>query len=149
MGVFSLKYKYNSTVRPCFRMNGCTFVLSIAYLSSSIGIVYTCRRMKWELTDTFCGVPGAIADIPFNLSRISLLRSAFADLEGRRISGVSKYPKNINTCKNDQVFVGRIRKDFTQEKTLNLWIVSDNLRKGAATNTVQIAKHIIKNNFIH
>jgi aspartate-semialdehyde dehydrogenase len=40
----------------------------------------------------------------------------------------------------DEVFVGRIRRDFSQPKTLNLWIVSDNLRKGAATNAVQIAE---------
>ena len=49
--------------------------------------------------------------------------------------------------KND-VFVGRIRKDFSLKNSLNLWIVSDNLRKGAATNTIQIAEFIIKNKFI-
>ena len=56
-----------------------------------------------------------------------------------------EYPMPINTYKNDGVFVGRIRKDFTQEKTLNIWVVSDNLRKGAATNAVQIAEYLIKN----
>ncbi len=54
----------------------------------------------------------------------------------------NKYPMPINTAKKDGVFVGRIRKDFTQEKTLNMWIVADNLRKGAATNAVQIAELI-------
>jgi aspartate-semialdehyde dehydrogenase len=44
--------------------------------------------------------------------------------------------------------VGRIRRDESQENTLNLWIVSDNLRKGAATNTVQIAEYLIKNNLV-
>ena len=48
----------------------------------------------------------------------------------------------------DDVFVGRIRKDFSQENAFNLWIVSDNLRKGAATNTVQIAEYLIENNLI-
>ena len=54
----------------------------------------------------------------------------------------------INTHKSDEVFVGRIRRDFTQEKTLNMWIVSDNLRKGAATNAIQIADYLTDNNFI-
>jgi aspartate-semialdehyde dehydrogenase len=43
----------------------------------------------------------------------------------------------------DDVFVGRIRRDETQANTLNLWIVSDNLRKGAATNTIQIAEYLV------
>jgi aspartate-semialdehyde dehydrogenase len=44
----------------------------------------------------------------------------------------------------DAVFVGRIRRDFTRANTLNLWIVADNLRKGAATNAVQIAKLLLR-----
>ena len=60
----------------------------------------------------------------------------------------NEYPMPINTEKKDEVFVGRIRKDFTQEKTLNLWVVSDNLRKGAATNTVQIAEYLVAKKLI-
>jgi len=48
----------------------------------------------------------------------------------------------------DDVFVGRLRRDFTADRALNLWIVSDNLRKGAATNTVQIAEVLLKKGFI-
>ena len=48
----------------------------------------------------------------------------------------------------DDVFVGRIRRDFSQSKSLNMWIVSDNLRKGAATNTVQIAEYLVEHNLI-
>ena len=48
----------------------------------------------------------------------------------------------------DDVFVGRIRRDETLEKTLNMWIVSDNLRKGAATNAIQIAEYLIDENLI-
>ena len=44
----------------------------------------------------------------------------------------------------DDVFVGRVRRDESQPKTLNLWVVADNLRKGAATNTIQIAETLIK-----
>jgi len=50
------------------------------------------------------------------------------------------YPMPIYAEGKNEVFVGRIRKDFSQENTLNMWIVSDNLRKGAATNTIQIAE---------
>ena len=46
---------------------------------------------------------------------------------------------------SDNVYVGRIRKDFSMLYSFNLWIVSDNLRKGAATNTVQIAEFLIQN----
>jgi len=58
------------------------------------------------------------------------------------------YPMPINSKGKDEVFIGRIRKDFSQEKTINMWIVSDNLRKGAATNTIQIAEYMITNNLI-
>ena len=58
------------------------------------------------------------------------------------------YPMPINSKGKDEVFIGRIRKDFSQEKTVNMWIVSDNLRKGAATNTIQIAEYLITNNLI-
>ena len=58
------------------------------------------------------------------------------------------YPMPIYAEGKDDVFVGRIRQDFSQDNTFNLWIVSDNLRKGAATNTIQIAEHLIAQNLI-
>lgn len=57
-----------------------------------------------------------------------------------------QYPMPMNSHNRDEVFVGRIRLDETQPNTVNLWIVADNLRKGAATNAVQIAEHLVKNN---
>ena len=54
----------------------------------------------------------------------------------------------INTKGKDDVFVGRIRKDYSQKNSLNLWIVADNLRKGAATNTIQIAEKLIEMNLV-
>ena len=60
----------------------------------------------------------------------------------------NQYPTPIYAHKKDEVFVGRIRKDFSKEKTLNMWIVADNLRKGASTNAVQIAEYLINNNLI-
>jgi aspartate-semialdehyde dehydrogenase len=56
-----------------------------------------------------------------------------------------KYPMPILSHNRDEVFVGRIRRDFSKEKCLNLWIVSDNIRKGAATNAVQIAEYMAEN----
>jgi aspartate-semialdehyde dehydrogenase len=54
----------------------------------------------------------------------------------------------ITAHRKNDVFVGRIRKDETVENGLNIWIVADNLRKGAATNAVQIADYIFKNNLL-
>jgi len=59
-----------------------------------------------------------------------------------------KYPMPIDAHERDEVFVGRLRRDETQAKTLNMWIVSDNLRKGAATNAVQIAEYLVKNKLL-
>lgn len=59
------------------------------------------------------------------------------------------YPMPINSHGRDEVFVGRIRRDETQPKSLNMWIVADNLRKGAATNAVQIAEFMIANNLVY
>jgi aspartate-semialdehyde dehydrogenase len=55
-----------------------------------------------------------------------------------------KYPMPKDAHDRDEVFVGRIRRDETQPKTLNMWIVADNLRKGAATNAIQIAEYLLK-----
>jgi aspartate-semialdehyde dehydrogenase len=58
------------------------------------------------------------------------------------------YPMPLNAHNKDEVFVGRIRRDETQPKTLNCWIVSDNLRKGAATNAVQIAEYLLEKGLV-
>src|ERR1700735_2117034 len=59
-----------------------------------------------------------------------------------------KYPMPLDAHDKDEVFVGRIRRDETQPNTLNCWIVSDNLRKGAATNAVQIAEYLVAKQLI-
>jgi aspartate-semialdehyde dehydrogenase len=56
-----------------------------------------------------------------------------------------KYPMPILAHNRDEVFVGRLRRDFSKEKCLNLWVVSDNIRKGAATNAIQIAEYMLEN----
>jgi len=59
-----------------------------------------------------------------------------------------KYPMPLDAHEKDEVFVGRLRRDESQPKTLNAWIVSDNLRKGAATNAVQIAEYLVAKHLI-
>jgi aspartate-semialdehyde dehydrogenase len=59
-----------------------------------------------------------------------------------------KYPMPLDAHEKDEVFVGRLRRDETQANTLNCWIVSDNLRKGAATNAVQIAEYLAAKHLI-
>ncbi len=59
-----------------------------------------------------------------------------------------QYPMPIDAHDRDEVFVGRLRRDDTQPNTLNLWVVSDNLRKGAATNAVQIAEYLVSKNLL-
>lgn len=59
------------------------------------------------------------------------------------------YPMPILAEGKDEVFVGRLRRDYSQPNSLNMWVVSDNLRKGAATNAVQIAAYLIKNNLVY
>ena len=59
-----------------------------------------------------------------------------------------KYPMPIHAHDKDEVFVGRIRRDESLPNTLNMWIVADNLRKGAATNAVQIAEYLLRTELI-
>lgn len=58
------------------------------------------------------------------------------------------YPMPMNAHKKDEVFVGRLRRDESQPNTLNMWIVADNLRKGAATNAVQIAEYLVEHSLV-
>ncbi len=62
--------------------------------------------------------------------------------------GNEVYPTPLETSTKDEVFVGRIRNDLYTENALNLWVVSDQIKKGAALNTVQIAEEMIKRNLI-
>ncbi|MGB2279479.1 MAG: aspartate-semialdehyde dehydrogenase [Flavobacteriales bacterium] len=87
-------------------------------------------------------------DTDFELSNVRQLLHDFPGVSVQDNPDVNTYPMPIYAEGKDEVFVGRIRRDFSQEKTLNMWVVSDNLRKGAATNAVQIAEHLYKNDLI-
>jgi aspartate-semialdehyde dehydrogenase len=85
---------------------------------------------------------------PFELSEvIDLLENTEGVVVQDNIN-IQEYPMPINAHNKDSVFVGRIRKDDTQANTMNAWIVSDNLRKGAATNAVQIAEYLVQNQLV-
>ncbi|GGG37806.1 aspartate-semialdehyde dehydrogenase [Bizionia arctica] len=82
---------------------------------------------------------------------VTEVRQLLSNTEGIVVqdnTDVNLYPMPIYAQGKDDVFVGRIRRDESQPNTLNLWIVSDNLRKGAATNTVQIAEYLVKNKLV-
>jgi len=84
----------------------------------------------------------------FNVSEIRTLLNKTPGVVVQDNIDTNTYPMPIYANGKDDVFVGRIRRDESQPNTLNLWIVSDNLRKGAATNTIQIAEYLVANNLI-
>ncbi|HPC99197.1 MAG TPA: aspartate-semialdehyde dehydrogenase [Bacteroidales bacterium] len=80
----------------------------------------------------------------FELDNVRKLLSSFPGVTVYDNPDEHKYPMPILSHNRDEVFVGRIRRDFSKEKCLNLWIVSDNIRKGAATNAIQIAEEMLR-----
>ena len=85
---------------------------------------------------------------PFQIEEIKKTLTDTAGVKVQDNPSKFNYPMPITAHKKNDVFVGRIRKDETVENGLNIWIVADNLRKGAATNAVQIADYIFKNNLL-
>ena len=85
---------------------------------------------------------------PFELADITALLAAAPGVVVQDDVSAQIYPMPLWAHEKDEVFVGRIRRDETQPNTLNLWIVSDNLRKGAATNAIQIAEYMMANGLL-
>jgi aspartate-semialdehyde dehydrogenase len=81
----------------------------------------------------------------FDIKDVISLISNFPGVIVYDIPSENKYPMPLMAHNRDEVFVGRIRRDLSKEKCLNLWVVSDNIRKGAATNAIQIAEYMMKN----
>jgi aspartate-semialdehyde dehydrogenase len=80
----------------------------------------------------------------FNIEDVKSLISGFPGVVIYDDPSENKYPMPILAHNRDEVFVGRIRRDLSREKCLNMWIVSDNIRKGAATNAIQIAEYMME-----
>lgn len=85
---------------------------------------------------------------PFQLATVKQLLKAAPGVVVVDDPAKAAYPMPKDAHERDEVFVGRLRVDETQPNTLNMWIVSDNLRKGAATNAIQIAEYLAANNLV-
>lgn len=84
----------------------------------------------------------------FDLAQVRLILHNTPGIKLQDNPDTNTYPMPYYAQGKDEVFVGRVRRDETQPNTLNMWIVSDNLRKGAATNTVQIAEFLVQNGLL-
>ena len=84
----------------------------------------------------------------FEIEEIKTLLAASPGIELEDDPENNVYPLALNATGKDAVFVGRIRRDFSTDNALNMWCVSDNLRKGAALNTVQIAQELVKRDLV-
>jgi aspartate-semialdehyde dehydrogenase len=81
---------------------------------------------------------------PFELDEIRALMASEPGVVVQDNPAANEYPMPLYAWGRDEVFVGRIRRDFSQPNTFNFWCVSDNIRKGAATNAVQIAQLLLR-----
>lgn len=111
------------------------------------------RAPQIAVTATVCRVPvtGGHSEAvnvefnkPYELNEVRHLLEQQSGVVVQDDPAHNVYPLAITSYDKDEVFVGRIRRDFSVENGLNLWVVSDNIRKGAATNAVQIAKYVIE-----
>ena len=84
----------------------------------------------------------------FDLTEVKTLLSNAAGVVVKDDIANFIYPMPLTAYDKDETFIGRLRRDETQANTLNCWIVSDNLRKGAATNAVQIAEYLVEKNLL-
>ena len=112
------------------------------------------RAPQIAVTATVCRVPvtGGHSEAvnvefnkPFELDEVRHLLESQPGVVVQDDPAQNLYPMAITSYDKDEVFVGRIRRDFSVANGLNLWVVSDNIRKGAATNAVQIAQYVIDN----
>ena len=110
------------------------------------------------ITATVCRVPATgghsesvnvETERPFEIEDVRRLMAAMPGVVVQDDPANNRYPMAITAYDKDEVFVGRIRRDYSIANGMNLWIVSDNIRKGAATNAVQIAKYLIESKLVN
>lgn len=139
----------------------CDVFLDNDYTKEEMKLVHETRKILQDdsirITATAVRVPvqgghSEAVNIEFeNEYQISEIKSILNDTHGVIVlDDLEKniYPMPLYAKHKNEVFVGRIRRDESQDKTLNLWIVADNLRKGAATNAVQIVQYLIKQSLL-
>ena len=114
------------------------------------------RDHSIAITATVCRVPvtgghseavNVETEKPFEIEDVKKLMAAMPGVVVQDDPAHNLYPMAITSFDKDEVFVGRIRRDYSIANGMNLWIVSDNIRKGAATNAVQIAQYLIRQYF--
>lgn len=125
------------------------------YTSEEMKLVHETRKIlgdeSIQITATVVRVPvrGGHSEAvnvethkPFDINEVRKLIAQTPGIKVQDLPETNTYPMPLYAEGKDEVFVGRIRTDFSQPNTLNMWVVADNLRKGAATNAVQIAERI-------
>ena len=131
------------------------------YTTEEIKLVEETRKILGDeninLTATVVRVPvtgGHSASVNVTFKKdfsIERVKQLLTEMEGVIVlddPANSVYPMPLNSKGRDEVFVGRIRRDFSLPNSINFWVVADNLRKGAATNAIQIAEYLLKNNLV-
>ena len=116
------------------------------------------RDNNIAITATVCRVPvtgghseavNVETEKPFEIEEVCRLLESMPGVVVQDDPAKKLYPMALTAYDRDEVFVGRIRRDYSIANGLNLWIVSDNIRKGAATNAVQIAKYLIESKLVN
>lgn len=139
----------------------CDVFLENDYTKEEMKLVKESRKIMGEpnlkVTATAVRIPvvgGHSESVNLSLKKafeVEDIRSLLADCSGIKVVddvANNRYPMPLDSHGRDEVFVGRIRKDESQENGINLWIVADNLRKGAATNTIQIAEYLVEKKLV-
>jgi len=130
------------------------------YTTEEMKLVHETRKIlrapKVQITATVVRVPvigghseaiNAEFEQEFEIGEVIKLFKSFSSIKVMDNPSQNEYPMPLNAHEKDEVFVGRIRRDESQPKTLNLWCVADNLRKGAATNAVEILEMLKNDNY--
>lgn len=155
-GAMAYPYKINRNALP-----HCDVFLENGYTKEEMKLMTEPKKImsddSFNLTATAVRIPTAgghseAVNISFNNDfDLEEVRSILSQTPGVVLEDDTAnniYPMPINAHDKDEVFVGRIRRDESMPNTLNLWVVADNLRKGAATNAIQIAEYLVENGLV-
>ncbi len=139
----------------------CDIFLDNGYTKEEMKLVHETKKILGDpsirITSTAVRVPvkgGHSESVNVELKKdftLDEVRKILSEAEGVELMddmATFSYPMPLYAKGRNEVFVGRLRKDESQDKTLNMWIVADNLRKGAATNAIQIAEYMLKHDLI-
>ncbi len=155
-GAMAYPYKINRNALP-----HCDVFLENGYTKEEMKLMTEPKKImsddSFNLTATAVRIPTAGGhseavnisfDNDFNLEEVRSILSQTPGVVLEDDTANNIYPMPINAHDKDEVFVGRIRRDESMPNTLNLWVVADNLRKGAATNAIQIAEYLVENGLV-